>query len=72
MGVIDCTKNKPSYDELRRYYHGYGVYNRNGKLVRISSMSDKEMSSFQKDLENERKNWLLGKKGWKVIIRKIK
>lgn len=59
------------YDKLRKYYKGYGVYNRNGKLVNISTMSDSQMRSFQKDLATERKNTLSGKKGWKVIIRKL-
>ncbi|MBQ7352312.1 MAG: hypothetical protein IJW59_05615 [Clostridia bacterium] len=72
MGVIDYTNFQPNYNDLRKYYRGYGVYNRQGKLVKISSMSDKELRSFQKDLANERKNFLSGKKGWKVIIRKIK
>ena len=59
------------YDSLRKYYKGYGVYNRNGKLVKIDTMSDTQMRSFQKALATERKNNLLGKKGWKVIIRKL-
>ena len=49
------------YKELRKYYQGYGVYNRNGKLVRISTMSDEGFSKFQKDLETSRKNSLQGK-----------
>ncbi|MBQ8845078.1 MAG: hypothetical protein IJ008_03570 [Clostridia bacterium] len=72
MGVIDYTKFKLSYNDLRKYYKGYGVYNRKGELVNISSMSNNELRSFQNDLANERKNFLSGKKGWKVIIRKIK
>lgn len=59
------------YQSLRSYYKGYGVYNRYGKLVSISSMSDKQIDKFQNDLAKERKNYLVGKKGWKVIIRKL-
>ena len=61
-----------NYDALRKYYKGYGVYNKSGKLVNISTMSDSQMRTFQNDLAKERKNTLQGKKGWKVIIRKIK
>lgn len=63
---------KDKFKDLRNYYKGYGVYNRQGKLVEISSMSDNDFGQFQKDLANERKNYLQGKKGWNVIIRKIK
>ena len=72
MKNIERTNTKLGYKFLRDYYKGYGVYNRKGKLVNISSMFDKEFRSFQKDLANERKNFLSGKKGWKVVIRKIK
>lgn len=63
---------KSKYDDLRNYYKGYGFYNRQGKLVEISTLSDKDFSKFQSDLETERRNFLQGKKGWKVIIRKMK
>ena len=63
---------KGKYDALRKYYKGYGVYNRQGKFVEISTLSDRDFSKFQNDLATERKNFLQGKKGWKVVIRKLK
>lgn len=57
---------------LRDYYKGYGVYNRKGELVEISSMSKEDFKRFQRDLARERENFLKDKNGWKVVIRKIK
>lgn len=35
---------KDKFKDLRNYYKCYGVYNRQGKFVEISSMSDKAFS----------------------------
>lgn len=55
---------------LRDYYKGYAV-EKDGKKVEISSMSEKEFDQFQKNLAQERENFLQDKEGGEVVIEKI-